>query len=97
MQKCIDGEMWGRTLSYEYLVWIRDNAVNFGLKGITFFKSDGSIKIIAEGEEMNLNAFVEKLKRGRSFFSFLSPIENFSVTWHEPKNEFNDFSISESE
>jgi len=94
MQKCIEYSMWGRRLDYEYLVWIYNHAVRLGLKGTTFFNSDGSIKIVAEGEEKNLNKFVKKMKRGRSFFFFLSPLENFSITWHEPRNEFSDFSIS---
>ena len=88
--------MWGRRLSYEYLEWIRDCAIQFGLKGITFFVNDGSIKVIAEGDERNITPFVNKLKHGRYLFSFMSPIENFSVVWQEPKNEFEDFSISEN-
>lgn len=96
MQKCIDSTISGKNLDHDYLLWIRQNAIRFGLKGITFFKNDGSIKVVAEGEERNLLFFIVKLKRGRYFFSLFSPIENFSITWHEPKNEFADFSISES-
>jgi acylphosphatase len=97
MQKCIEATMWGRRLGYEYLEWIRDCAIQYGLKGITFFISDGSIKVIAEGDERNIIPFINKLKKGRSVFFFMSPIENFSVEWQEPKNDFEDFSISESE
>jgi acylphosphatase len=86
----------GRNLSYEYLLWIYDNAIRFGFKGIIFFKNDGSIKVIAEGEEKNLLFFINKIERGRFFFHFFSPVENFSIIWHEPRNEFNDFSISET-
>ena len=96
MQKCIESTIWGRRLDYEYLVWIKNNAIRLGLKGITFFKNDGSVRVIAEGEENNLDIFARKLERGRTFLFFLSPIENFSVTWHEPRKEFEDFSISES-
>jgi acylphosphatase len=77
-------------------VWIRRHAIKYGLKGLTFFKNDGSIKIIAEGEERNLLIFIKKLKRGRHFFSIFFSVENFSIVWHEPRNEFVDFSISES-
>lgn len=96
MQKCIDSVISGKNLNYNYLLWIKNQAIRFGLKGITFFKNDGSIKIIAEGEEKNLLFFINKLKSGRYFFSLFSPIENFSITWEELKNEFKDFSISES-
>jgi acylphosphatase len=96
MQKCIESTMWGKNLDYDYLLWIHRYAVQLGLKGITFFKNDGSIKVVAEGEEKNLLFFIKKLQRGRYFFSLFSPIENFSVVWHEPRHEFENFSISET-
>lgn len=95
MLKCIESTTWGRNLDYEYLLWVYRKAVTFGLKGIAFFKNDGSIKVVAEGEEKNLVAFVQKLKRGRHLFHLFAP-ENFSVVWHEPRKEFDDFSISQT-
>jgi acylphosphatase len=88
--------MSGKNLGYKYLEWINQNANNLGLKGITFFGNDGSIKIIAEGEEGYLNIFISRLQRGRFFFPIFYPVENFYITWQEPKNEFEDFSISEA-
>ncbi len=88
--------MSGKNLDHEYMLWINDNANRLGLKGITFFKSDGSIKVIAEGEEKYLDIFMSKLKRGPYLFPLFSPVENFSITWQEPKNDFADFSISET-
>lgn len=96
MLKCIENTISGKNLDYEYLLWIEKNANQLGLKGITFFKNDGSIKVITEGEEENLFMFMNKLKRGPYYFSLFSPVENFATTWQEPKNEFVDFSISET-
>lgn len=96
MIRCIESTMWGKNLNYNYLLWICDHAINLGLKGITFFKNDGSIKVIAEGDERNLLFFIKKLRRGRFFLPLFSPVENFSIQWHEPRNEFEGFSISES-
>jgi len=96
MVKGIDCIISGKNLDHKFILWIYQNANAFGLKGITFFKNDGSIKIVAEGEERNLNRFINKVNRGPYFFAFFSPVEVFSVTWHEPKNEFEDFSISET-
>ena len=96
MLRGIESTIYGKNLSYDYLVWIRRNAIRFGLKGITFFKNDGSIKTIAEGEEKNLLFFVKKLRRGRFVLPLFSPVENFSVNWEEPKHDFEDFSISET-
>ena len=88
--------MWGRNLNYDYLLWIYNHAINLELKGVAFVKNDGSIKVVAEGEEQNLLFFMRKLQTGKKRFFLLSPIENFSVSWHEAKNDFDDFSISES-
>ena len=96
MQKCIESTVWGKDLNYEYLEWIYRHAIRLGLKGTTFFRNDGSIKVIAEGEEKNLLLFLKKLKRGRFFIPVFHPVENFFVTWHEPRNEFEDFSINEN-
>ncbi|OGI71055.1 hypothetical protein A3B84_02540 [Candidatus Nomurabacteria bacterium RIFCSPHIGHO2_02_FULL_35_13] len=96
MQKCIESTISGKNLGYDYLLWINRQATRLGLKGITFFKSDGSIKVIAEGEEKNLLFLIKKLRRGRFFFPIFSPVENFSITLHEPRNEFENFSISKT-
>lgn len=96
MIKCIESTTWGKNLNFKYLLWVRYHAIRLGLKGIAFFKNDGSLKVVAEGEERNLLFFVKKLSRGRSFFRAFSQIENFSAIWHEPRNEFEDFSISET-
>jgi acylphosphatase len=96
MIKCVESTISGKNLNYNYLVWINSRAQALGLKGITFFHNDGSIKVIAEGEEANLYLFLNKLKHGKFFFPLFSPVENFSVVWQEPKHEFEDFSISES-
>jgi acylphosphatase len=96
MAKCIESTMSGRNLNYEYLAWIKKNADKLDLRGLTYFKSDGSIKVIAEGEEKELNIFLRILKRGKYSFPFFSSMENFAVTVQEPRNEFVDFSISET-
>lgn len=96
MLKAIESIMSGKNLKYKHLEWVVHHARELGLKGITYFKNDGSIRVIAEGEERELNIFINKLKRGPFLFPVFSPIENFSVTEETPKNEFEDFSISES-
>lgn len=96
MKKCIESTMSGKNLDYDHLLWINKIANELGLTGITFFHNDGSVKVIAEGEENILLFFIKKLKRGRYFFPIFSQIESFSVVWQEPKHEFEDFSISEA-
>jgi acylphosphatase len=95
MRKCVDCLISGRNLQYRDLIWINRLANSLSLKGTTFFKNDGSIKIVVEGEEEDLLFFIKKVKNGRFFLSIFSTIENFSTVWTYPKNEFDNFAISE--
>lgn len=82
----------GRSLGYEYLSLIRDYAFNFHLQGVTFEKHDGGIKVIAEGEEENLEKFSDMLQDSGSS---VHAIENFYMKWADPTGEFSDFAILE--
>ncbi|KKQ88019.1 MAG: hypothetical protein UT09_C0005G0001 [Parcubacteria group bacterium GW2011_GWF2_38_8] len=95
MLKRIEVTMWAERLSYDYLSWAKGIATRLNINGVAFFKNDGSAEIVAEGEERNLIKFVNRLKRGRFFAHFFSPIENFSAAWKEPKKEFETFFISD--
>jgi len=76
-------------LTDDLMSWVRDAASQLGLKGVVFEKGDGSVKIIAEGEEESL----EELKDEVEEADFSSHIENFYMNWGEPKGEFQDFYI----
>ena len=92
MIKRIESGLASRGLSVDYLSDIKEKALKLGLVGIVFEKHDGSIKVIAEGEEENLKRLIRKLERG----SFLSTTENFYVVWEDPTKEFSDFLITEN-
>ena len=81
-------------VGYNYLLWISKNAINLGLKGNAFVKDDGTIDIIAEGDDEVLSKFIKRVRKGHPIFHMLVTINNFSVKWHEPKNEYKDFSIT---
>ena len=89
----IESTMWGRRLDYDYLEWIARKAEKFGVTGTTFFRDDGSIEVIAEGEESALEKFTKRLSRGHLFIQ----VENFSVVWSKPSGKYEDFSIFEKE
>jgi len=80
----------GRELGFDYLSTVEEMAVGLGLVGTIFEKSDGSIKIIAEGEEKDLLRLTEDLNK----VGFNHRGENFYIKWKEPTGEFTDFSIS---
>lgn len=89
MVKRIESGIAGKGLGFDYLSSIKAMAIDLGLKGTVFTKEDGSIKVIAEGEDINLTKFAKKLERN----FFFSQIENFYVIWHDSTKEFKDFSI----
>ncbi|MCX6751901.1 MAG: acylphosphatase [Candidatus Nomurabacteria bacterium] len=89
MIKRIESGIAGKGLGYDYLSNIKGLATKLELRGVVFTKNDGSIKVVAEGENENLIKFTKKLERN----FFFSPIENFYAIWHDSTGEFKDFSI----
>lgn len=93
MWKRIESGISARSVEFDFLSWVKGYAANLGLMGATFMKKDGSIEIIAEGEEKNLTKLAKKLEKGDLF----SRVENFYVKWMEPKKEFDNFSVMTEE
>lgn len=91
MIKRIEAGLSEKSLDFDFLIGIKENAVRLGLVGKVFTKEDGSIKFIAEGEEEDLAEFAEKFEKG----NFLHLVENFYVVWKEPLKEFDTFTIIE--
>jgi acylphosphatase len=89
MVKHLESGIAGKGLGFNYLNWIRNLAIQLKIKGIVFTRRDGSIKVIAEGEETDLIEFTEKIKKG----GFLSEIENFYVKWGEPSENLGNFYV----
>jgi acylphosphatase len=89
MIKRIESGLSEKELHADYLSWVKFQAVHFDLTGTIFIKDDGSVKIIAEGEEVNLNGFIRILEKGH----LLTPVENFYIVWKEPTREYKDFSV----
>ena len=90
MIKRIESGIAGKGLGSDYLSSIKELAIRLGLTGVVFTKNDGSIKVIAEGEDADLIKLSKRLERN----FFFSPIENFYAIWHESTGEFKDFSIN---
>lgn len=93
MIKRIKSGIAGKSFGFDYLEWIRKMALGYGLKGIAFLKKDGTIEVIAEGEEKSLLKLANKLSTG----GFWHSIENFYIDWMNATGEYPDFFISLSE
>lgn len=90
MIKCIESGIAGKGLDFDSLSKIKNQAIKLGIVGTTFMKDDGSIKVIAEGNDADLEEFAKTLKPSR----FFSSIENFYILRKEPSVKYKDFSIS---
>lgn len=53
-------------------------------------RSDGSVEVIAEGDESKLEALLDRIRKG----PILAQVEHVAVEWGEPKDAFDDFRIA---
>ncbi len=89
MLKHVESGIAGKGLGFHYLQRVRSLALKFPIKGIVFTKPDGSIKVVAEGEERDLMEFARKLERESNTGS----VENFYVKWSEPNKDLESFYV----
>lgn len=66
------------------------NARRLGLVGMVHNNADGSVLVIAEGEESILLEFLELLKKG----SLLSKVEDVLTKWGVATGEYHTFTIA---
>jgi acylphosphatase len=90
MKKRLESGISARSVGFGDLSYVKSYAEEFGLTGTVSVKNDGSIKIIAEGEDNNIMEFLKKLEAEEHSFS---RVENFYEKWAEPTGEFENFSI----
>ncbi len=82
MIKHVEIGISGEMLNLNSFELVRALASELGLGGALFTKKDGSVKIIAEGEEELLIQFADKIKNGKvfgenaSFYANLSEVDS---------------------
>jgi acylphosphatase len=74
-------------VGYRYFVYRKATAL--GLKGLAKNLYDGSVLVVAEGEEDKLQELYKQLKIGPSH----SYVEKVEVSYSDAKNEFTGFEI----
>ena len=75
----------GRVQAVSFRVTTCTTAIQLGLKGIVRNKNDGSVEIIAQGEEAALRQLIQKLK---SIFD-----ADFVTEFSDPGQIYPDFSV----
>ena len=91
MFRRLESGISARSVRFSDLSYVKSYAEKFGLTGVVFTKDDGTVKVIAEGEEKNLEKFIKELEKEEHS---LSRVENFYEKWGEPTGGFKNFSIS---
>lgn len=72
-----------------YRDFAQRKARKLGLVGTVQNLKDGTVSIVAEGEEAALNEYIQYLKKG----SVLSNVEDVEIVWGEPSGNLSDFLI----
>ncbi len=89
MKKRIECHVEGRVQMVMYRDFAMRKAKVLGLSGTAKNNQDGTVTVVAEGEEEQLGMYIEKLKRG----SALSHVEHVEVAWSDAHGTMTDFSI----
>ena len=79
--------------NYDYLRWIKRAADKHDITGVVFTNDDGSIEIIAEGEDEILKEFSKHVNDGHPIFNMITIVDNFSMKWHKATGEYKDFQV----
>ena len=87
--KGVEIKVYGQVQGVFFRQGVKDVAEKFGLTGWVSNGDDGSVKIMAEGEEENLQKLIEWCKMGTSS----ARVEPVQVYWSEAEDEFSRFEI----
>lgn len=81
--------IYGEVQGVGYRSWALRRARRLGLKGFVRNEPDGSVLIVAEGDEEALSMLAEECKKGPA----LARVEKVEIEWQEYRGEFQDFEI----
>lgn len=89
MNKRIVLKIYGVVQGVFYRVKTVEIAKNLGLSGWVKNESDGTVKIVAEGDEQKLKELLAWCWKGPLY----AKVENIKVRWEDYKDEFEGFEI----
>ncbi|MHA1869082.1 MAG: acylphosphatase [Candidatus Heimdallarchaeaceae archaeon] len=89
MKKRIEVKVTGIVQGVCFRAYTRDFAKRIGVNGYVRNLVDGSVEIVAEGEEEKLWELIKFAKRGPPS----ARVYNIDVKWTENLNQFNNFTI----
>lgn len=85
----LEAKISGIVQGVGFRYFARHYAIRLGLTGFAENLEDGSVLVVVEGEESDVEQFLSILKKGPSS----AKISKVEFQYKEPKNEFLDFEV----
>lgn len=79
----------GKVQGVYYRTWAKAQADELGLSGFARNEADGSVRVVVEGEEADINEYITRCRYG----SDSAEVTNVRVEWSEADGNLADFSI----
>ena len=89
MTKRFDATISGRVQGVGFRFYARQTAAELGVNGYVRNTRDGDVQVVAEGEEPDLEIFLQLLQQG----PHSAHVERVDVRWDEPTGEFARFLV----
>jgi len=87
--KEINCKVTGKVVMVLFRDFVQRKASGLGLVGYVENLEDGSVHVVARGDEENLEKLIEHLHKG----PFLARVARVNVEWREPQEEYSGFKI----
>jgi tRNA U55 pseudouridine synthase TruB len=82
-------KVFGKVQGVGYRYFIKDKARNLDILGYVKNLPDGTVEVLAQGKEANLQKLIHELKKG----PFLAKVEKLSVIFQKPLDIYKQFEI----
>lgn len=89
MNKRLNLKIYGRVQMVFFRDSTRRRAIKLNLVGLVANQEDGTVQIIAEGQEENLKQLIKWCYNG----SILAKVDKIDINWQEATNQFDKFKI----
>jgi len=89
MIKQVSLKIYGRVQMVLFRDSTRRKAKKLNLVGWVMNQKDGTVQVVAEGEEENLKQLIKWCYNG----PMLAKIDKIDISWQEPIGQFNKFEI----
>jgi acylphosphatase len=87
--KRVEATVQGYVQGVSFRYYTQREALRLGLTGWVRNESDGSVSVVAEGPENNLNRLLDFLRHGPR----MAVVKDVSAHWSSATTEFEDFTI----